>query len=291
MNFYDVLAAEKMGGGLPTINFFDLLFAQSTGGKNWQVYEGTLPATINANGDDMRQYQVWGNVGGVGDKTANYFDYSNYVYGYYISSSGAETEAVRDPTYESTWLNHSDYISVLPDESYTISAHHQNMNTSQVVAIAWYGENKTFILRSSTTISIKNAGSYSFTAAAPQNAEFAIFNFFTDDVQGVMFVPGATPPETFAPFGYEVDMSTSDGTNTTITPIYIGDTALQKDEYVDYQAQKVYRMIDGTLTPTNPPVPLPALPTCEGMTIVDYAGQSQAVPEKVYFEYQGGKQP
>ena len=28
MNFYDVLAAEKWGGGIPTMNFFDLLFAQ-----------------------------------------------------------------------------------------------------------------------------------------------------------------------------------------------------------------------------------------------------------------------
>lgn len=48
MNFYDVLAAEKGNGGIPTINFFDLLFAQSISGEQWQVYEGTLPATFNA---------------------------------------------------------------------------------------------------------------------------------------------------------------------------------------------------------------------------------------------------
>jgi hypothetical protein len=75
----------------------------------------------------------------------------------------------------------------------------------------------------------------------------------------------------------------------TVTPIYIGNDTLDKDEYVDYQAGKIYRMIDGTLTPTDPPVPLPALPTWEGETIIDYVGQSVA-PEKVYFEYQGGKQ-
>ena len=42
------------------------------GNKNvftvWGEYEGTLPATLNANGDDMRQYQVWGNTGGVGEE-------------------------------------------------------------------------------------------------------------------------------------------------------------------------------------------------------------------------------
>jgi len=85
-------------------------------------------------------------------------------------------------------------------------------------------------------------------------------------------------------YGYEVDMSVSDGTTSTTTPIYIGADPLGEDEYVDYQTQKVYRMIDGTLTPTDPPVALPALPTVEGTTIVDYAGQSVA-PEKVLLKY------
>jgi hypothetical protein len=43
-------------------------------------------------------------------------------------------------------------------------------------------------------------------------------------------------------------------------------------------------MIDGVLTPTDPPVTLPALPTVEGTTIIDYVGQSVA-PEKVLLKY------
>lgn len=382
----------------------------------WQTYEGALPATLNANGDDMRQYQIWGNTGGVGEPTenlydknddsmnfigyvnnttytvvkssvgsfsiiipvepnttytvvkpatsrfrvglftsypylgdvataicgdrngngadygtsltfttsnntsyilvfirnyddpqttneqmknstmvlkgstipefyipfgyqldmsltsVNLFDYRNYVDGYYISSSGVETEASHDPIYKATWLNRSDYISILPGESYTMSTHHQNMNATQTVAIAWYDENKIFILRDSTLIPKKNAGSYSFTATAPQNARFAIFNFFTDDVQGVMFIPGTTPPDKYQPY------------SDTTTPIYIGDEPLDKDEYVDYTTQKVYRMINGVLTPTDPPAPLPALPTCNGTTSVSYAGSGTA-PEKVFLKY------
>jgi hypothetical protein len=46
-------------------------------------------------------------------------------------------------------------------------------------------------------------------------------------------------------------------------------------------------MINGTLTPTDPPVTLPALPTAEGTTIIDYVGQSVA-PEKVLLEYKKG---
>lgn len=161
MNFYDVLAAKNWDGCIPTINFFDLLFAQSMGGsEQWETYEGTLPATINANGDDMRQYRIYGNTGGVG-----------------------------------TW----------------------------------------------------------------------------DDTEQ----------------SYKLDMSVSDGTTSTTTPIYIGDEPLDKDEYVDYATQKVYHMMDGTLTPTDPPVALPALPTCDGETVVSYAGESVA-PEKVVFEYKKG---
>lgn len=93
-----------------------------------------------------------------------------------------------------------------------------------------------------------------------------------------MLLNGSVRPREFIPYF-----------NTT-TPIYIGSDPLDKDEYVDYQSQKVYRMINGILTPTDPPVPLPALPTVDGTTIVDYAG-SGAAPEKVYFEYKGGKQP
>ena len=57
----------------------------------------------------------------------------------------------------------------------------------------------------------------------------------------------------------------------TTTPIYIGAEPLEKDEYVDYKAGKIYRKVNNVLTPTDPPVALPALPTCEGTTIVDYA--------------------
>lgn len=38
MNFYDVLAAENWSGGIPTTNFFDLLFAQYMSGKKPIIY-------------------------------------------------------------------------------------------------------------------------------------------------------------------------------------------------------------------------------------------------------------
>ena len=224
----------------------------------WQVYEGTLPATLNANGDDMRQYQVYGATGGVGDKTVNYFDYRNYVYGYYISSSGVETEGMKEPWYEATWLSHSDYISISPDESYTMEAHHQYMNGPQTVAIAWYDESKIFISRDSTQIPMKNAGSYSFTATAPQNAKFAIFNFFTDNVQTVMFTPGTTPPETFVPFGYKLPMIVFGGYQTydDILPAQINANGMNFKNYRIFGAaggvgDKTVQLFDKNATDTD----------------------------------------
>lgn len=75
--------------------------------------------------------------------------------------------------------------------------------------------------------------------------------------------------------------------STTTTPIYIGSDPLAEDEYVDFGGQKIYRMESGTLTPTEPPVPIPALPTIEGETIIDYnPSTTPAVePEKMYIKY------
>lgn len=39
------------------------------------------------------------------------------------------------------------------------------------------------------------------------------------------------------------------------------------------------------VAPEDPPVPLPALPTVDGTNIVDYAGQSAAVPSRFYAKY------
>ena len=264
----------------------DIWFGTTNVYTVWQIYEGTLPATFNANGADMRQYQIYGNTGGVGDKTANLylFNANSIAIGRYIDSDGNEqTSAVAIDS--GIRLNHTDYFSIIENQTYVFSGEHGYMTAQQRVAFIWYDINKTFISRTATMVQRALTGKYTFSGVAPSNAEFAIVNFFTNRYASCMIVQGTTAPATYIPYGYEVDMSASDGTNTTTPPIYIGDSALQKDEYVDYKTQKIYRKVNDVLTPTDPPVALPALPTCEGTTIVDYAGQSVAVPEKAVLEY------
>lgn len=385
MNFYDVLAAEKWGGGIPTINFFDLLFAQSISGEQWQVYEGTLPATFNANGSDMRQYQIYGNTGGVGDRTVNLFDYTQLVDGYTYDSNG---QMILNPDSASRF-----YYAAVPPIQVTPGATY--LRTHNLIPLGntvnYYDSEKNFIAKAIPGVGIP------FTV--PNNCHFItyIVDVKSYDRKKYMLTEGSTAPASYVPFGYEVDMATgsnilqsseiewggwqaavgtipskivnparcrskniypifgekifydfkslnvniafvnSDGlslggtgfksgvgsvdvpenaveclfiiantdastnitpaqviaagiwasADATITSIYIGDEPLDKDEYIDYQAQKVYHMINGTLTPTDPPVPLPEIPTLNGTTVIDYAGQSVA-PEKVLLEYAKG---
>lgn len=257
MNFYDVLAAEKWGGGIPTMNFFDLLFAQSIGGgEQWQTYEGTLPATINANGDNMRQYQIYGAAGGVGDKTVNLFN------GYFeqgTTAGGIPTESnnrVRSNIITAVVGAFS--VDFKNKENFDVAFDFWN-GSALVEATSWLSTKNYITPNNATSVRIKIRKSNDAPVTPAEVIDFGMYS-------------GTTAPASFVPFGYEVPIGVSDGTNTTVTPIYIGDTALQKDEYADFEAGKIYRMSGGTLTPTDPPVALPTLPTVEGETIVDYAG-------------------
>lgn len=298
MNFYDVLAAEKLGGGIPTTNFFDLLFAQFISGKKWEVYEGTLPATLNANGDDMRQYRIYGNTGGVGDDSGTAYGYEVDIgvkSGNVMPSAPAETKTSNGImvtcdgkgrySISGTASNNSDaYINFYFSEFTPPVAIDSGGNGvffcfndftksfSDLVFQFFKNDNKIY----ETSFAQKNKVLTSYSISAINRFRLYVRRGVT--VSGdfsLMFTDSGTVSASYQPYS-----------NIT-TPIYIGSDPLGKDEYIDYQAQKVYRMINSALTPTDPPVPLPALPTCEGTTIVDYAGQSVA-PEKVVFEYAKG---
>ncbi len=66
------------------------------------------------------------------------------------------------------------------------------------------------------------------------------------------------------------------------TPVYIGSEPLYADEYISFSEQKIYRKISGTLTPAEPPVPLPALPTLSGTTIL--SAETEIQPSMIYLK-------
>lgn len=123
---------------------------------------------------------------------------------------------------------------------------------------------------------INNGSTFSFTAEEI-TAFITISAYFgstntNGKMSNFMFAEGSTPLP-YQPYS-----------NIT-KPIYIGSSPLGEDEYIDYKSGKIYRMSESVLTPTDPPVPLPALPTIDGVNIVDYAGQSTAVPSRFVAKY------
>lgn len=399
------------------LDITDIWFGSTNVYTVWETYEGTLPATINANGDNMKQYQVWGNTGGVGDdsgtaygyevdmgvKSANLFNKSSVTMGYSISYDGHMLENQN--------FGISNYINVNVGK-YCVS----NLTRKSVdwtLRVHGYDESNVWIREvcSCTVLSyVPNFFTFNISSEI-KKIRLSIGIVDRQNLDILMLTKGTIPPDEYQPYY-----------NTT-TPIYIGDEPLKKDEYVDYKAGKVYRRtaqvmpsakaetktlngitvtcdgegrysISGTATdatsirfdipefiipvsvgqggqgtmslfnttitssytttigfyynseeidtwslntpnrtndsyakignkrcnamvisistlgdangtlspmftnngafpetyipylqPTDPPVALPALPTCDGTTIVDYAGQSVAVPEKVVFEY------
>jgi hypothetical protein len=110
---------------------------------------------------------------------------------------------------------------------------------------------------------------------ANKNHKYLMFFFGAGKSENVMLTEGSTAPTSYVPYYHNEEN------------IYIGSDPLAEDEYVDFGEQKIYRMVNGTLTPTDPPVPIPALPTIDGETIIDYnPSETPAVePEKMYVKY------
>jgi hypothetical protein len=423
------------------LDITDLWFGSTNIYTVWQTYEGTLPATLNANGDDMRQYQIYGATGGVGDKTENLFEVesnmlsslnwgenpklNNIVYFINYKLSNAVTQELKKGIHTCSIFKHftdgytpnllvcaftptldktiNETYRILTNQGVTFAITFDFSEWQDIYLVIGYGNGfrtnaekqlkidelftnwrisivegttapasfvpfgyevdmvsrtrnqlpsaaEQTITLNGVTATCDGKGKYSFTgtASAPVtitftlpydytipkskggggNGTFSMFNtkgygaatnnkrielLYNDTIVDswnftivnrnatsysamvgksinalrFYFVAGTDTNFSCSP------MFTNDSTGLPnvyepydykVTTIYIGNDPLDKDEYADYQSQKVYRMIDGTLTPTDPPVTLPALPTCEGETVIDYAGESVA-PEKVLLKY------
>ena len=215
------------------------------------------PATLRTAAAGETEYKVHGKtevidntLTGVGEKTDNLFDktatdpnngYENkrilridgslyYIQGYYVS----------------------EYIAV----DYTISYYAEWKDSSiRTASICFYDENKTFI----SGMEYNNRTGAEITV--PATAAYARLTVHKDDEDLTgLYRNYSTAPTTFIPHGYSIPTTI----NGTTSPIYIGNTQLMKDEYLDSETGKIYKMVGGTLIPTDPPVPFPQLSLATG---------------------------
>lgn len=116
-------------------------------------------------------------------------------------------------------------------------------------------------------------GHYSFMAKADEEFVVSFFSTWNTDL-------------TRTPYRYTLSNIQIKSAIATSIPLYIGSTPLDEGEYTSYADQKIYKYVSGVLTPTEPPVSIPALPTLNGVTVVDTELDSSAVqPEKAVIKY------
>ena len=241
----------------------------------WSVYEGTLPATFNANGDNMKQYQIWGDTGGVGDD-------SGTAYGYEVDMSVSDgTNTTATPIYiGDTALQKDEYVDYDEQKVYRRT---RNLLKNEFVQGGIYpssGNDFDSNSRARTPWSNApqlNAGTYTINADYPSQATVNVYNLSKTYLKSESVYDFASLPITFT-------ISTSRYVRFAFKQ---GDSIISPSDLINIMLNSGSSSLsyEPYLQPQDPPVALPALPTCDGTTIVDYAGQSVATPEKVLLEY------
>lgn len=194
-------------------------------------------------------------------RSRNLFDKSNVEKKCYYDRNGVKFT-------NDTRYNESDYIPVEAGKVYTL--YQKRIQTGFATAVNLYDTSRAFY--KNVSYLLHPNGYYSVT---PDIDGYIRFNECPPCATDYMFYEGSTAPTEYIPYYRDEEN------------IYIGSDPLAEDEYVDFGEQKIYRVEGGTLTPTDPPVPIPALPTIEGETIIDYnPSTTPAVePEKMYIKY------
>ena len=186
--------------------------------------EGTLPLSFEANGNNLLDYRIDGASGGVGERTSNLFDINTITTRKYINNVGVETSSTA--TNIENYLNHSDYIQIVPSQNYTFACYlDEEESLNNTIAMCWFDINKNIISRNTSNINI-NTDFYSITATSPSNANFLIINFI-GLVEGAKFAcnEGSTSLP-YEPYGYKVPVVVSgknlfDEVNAVVTDYYI----------------------------------------------------------------------
>lgn len=259
------------------------------GGHKIIEYTGSLPVTINANGDALLDYRIYGADGGVGVATESLFDpnaknvENGYINNSVISSiDGAITTNV-------IWAYVTEYIPVDSNTKYIMFMNLYRASADSSTGLVFYDENKNFISSITgciaffeVTYETPKLGMKRFTT--PENCRY-IRTSVDKLATMLMLAAASTPPPSYIPYGYKLPMTVSNGDTAQTVPVYIGENQLTENEYVSYGEQKIYRDVDGTLTPTDPPVSLPEIPTIDGETVIDYDGTPK--PSQMYVKYKG----
>jgi len=289
----NALLKVKANGGSydePRLSRIEELIYEWINGGDISTYMGTLPATLQTVAGFLAGYKIWGNPTGCGERTSNLVDISTAEKGRIDNGEVAYASAttalsVSDGTISFT--TDANYRGVccgfveIPTgtESLTLSGNFVGKDGIGK-KLVFYDSQKTW-LNADVSISVAQSTP---TVTIPTSAKYVRLSFTGQRassyaIKNLRLNIGSTAL-LYEPYGYKLPILSND----TTTDIFIGNTQLAKDEYVDSETGQIYRYVDGTLTPTDPPAPLPLIPTAAGETTISYGGTG-AQPEKVELKY------
>ena len=227
----------------------------------------TLPLTIEASATDaVDNYQVYGASGGVGEATSgsepsgykipilntsgvteNLFDVDDLIKGRLddgVIGHGSGTSNLQVSGTNVSFTTNTSYRGVVTYSriavtagTYTLQISGYDSTTINTITrkVAYYTDDGTFI--SQITIGnswIINNGKAIFQFPVSQNGTIRIAleasNAGTYTMNNIMLVKGSTPPDHYIPHRYESNYD-----------LFIGDSKLYEDEYLDFVEQKLYK--------------------------------------------------
>lgn len=262
LTYWETLAAIQ--SNVPVNDSYAQLWGRkSQGGYTVVTYIGTLPATLTGTkAGYLHRYKIYGNTEQIGtpqecgERTENLFDgQGTDNYGYFQADHGAY---INDNNYK-YWrfpVKEGDIIRWT-----TIGAGWGCLFSKGVFEGRFYA--------SHTPLTV------------PANIDEIAGNFSSTAWESAMVTKNQPIPTSYIPYGYKLPL-TSAGQDVDI---YIGNDTLSAEEYVDSGTGKIYRMVDGVLTPVGPPVPFSQIPTSANSTTIGWAGEGLA-PSQVELEYE-----
>ena len=229
-----------------------------------QTATGPLPMTFDSDGTPLTGYKLYGTSEGSGAETENLVPEIRISNGWrpgYLSGNDGHYIS-NNPQGE--WL--SPFIELNSITAVSILFKPVDKNPS--LSIYFFNANDEYISYKGTL----NNGQAVFSNF-PSGATKICYAYRTkhgteqeviQNEDWTCLVAGSVLLDHYIPHGYKLPMTVESGEKSTTTPIYIGNSKLGEEEYVDYGEQKVYRIVGGVLTPTDLPVLLPELSIYQG---------------------------
>ena len=279
MKIWELLKASK---GIPVADPMAVLWGYQYRKKHGiaEILNMT-PFEFTSRGGDLIDYRIYGYTDdekGCGERTENLFDVGNVTNGATLSPD--DGSLVSSPAY-----NTSNFIDVSSNSYYTLSL--VSVYTGyRMVRIAYYDSEKTFLSVYNST-SFRNEKK-AFTIRTPANTKYVRFSYIgvSSELEDrdIMFVLGSTAPTSYIPYGYVVGVALLGSVYSAFTPVYVGSEPLYDGEYVSFSEQKIYRVVEGALTPVS--AEIPEIQTFKGSNFLTVATAVQ--PYKMYIKYKKG---